>query len=49
MKKLNGPNLVQMIDVLYTTNNTYIVSEYCNGGDLREFLKKNKYKFLFLL
>jgi hypothetical protein len=46
MKKASSPNIVCLLDVLQTPNNTYIVTEYCNGGDLREFLKKKKYWFL---
>ena len=34
--------VVKLHDVLSTTNNTYIVQEFCNGGDLADFLKKRK-------
>jgi serine/threonine protein kinase len=34
MKKLKGANVVQLLDVLETTNNYYIVQEYCDSGDL---------------
>jgi serine/threonine-protein kinase ULK/ATG1 len=43
MKKIDNENIVKLIDVLHSINNTYIITEYCNGGDLREFLKKKKY------
>lgn len=43
MKKIDNCNTVKLIDVLHTVNNTYIISEYCNGGDLREYLKSKKY------
>ena len=43
MKKIDNKNIVKLIDVLHSINNTYIVTEYCNGGDLREYLKKRKY------
>lgn len=43
MKKLDNKNIVKLIDVLQSVNNTYIVTEYCHGGDLREYLKKKKY------
>ncbi|KAM3138963.1 hypothetical protein pb186bvf_008976 [Paramecium bursaria] len=42
MKKLDDQHVVKLIDVLQSVNNTYIVTEYCNGGDLREYLKKKK-------
>lgn len=34
MRDLTGNNVVRLIDVLETTNNYYIVQEYCDGGDL---------------
>lgn len=42
MKKLKSVNIVQLYDVLETTNNYYIVCEYCNQGDFRKYLKQNK-------
>ncbi|CAD8048998.1 unnamed protein product [Paramecium sonneborni] len=42
MKKLNHKNIVQLIDVLETPNNFYIIQEVCDDGDLSKFLKKNK-------
>lgn len=42
MRKLKSKNIVQLIDVLETLNNYYIICEYCNQGDLRGMLKKNK-------
>ena len=45
-KKLKGkmdcPNLVQIFDILRSTNNLYIVLEYCRHGDLEGFLKKKR-------
>lgn len=43
MKKINDSHVVKMLDVLQSANNTYIITEYCNGGDLREFIKNRKY------
>lgn len=40
MKKLHHPSVVNMLDVFQTKNNTYIITEFCNQGDLRTFLKK---------
>lgn len=42
MKSLNHPHIVRLIDVFHSINNFYIVTEYCNGGDLREHLKCNQ-------
>lgn len=36
MRDLTGNNVVRLIDVLETTNNYYIVQEYCDGGDLQQ-------------
>lgn len=45
MKKINDIHVVKFLDVLQSANNTYIITEYCNGGDLREFIKNRKYYF----
>lgn len=42
MKKLKSEFVVDLIDVLETSNNYYIIQEYCDGGDLRSVLKKRK-------
>lgn len=42
MKKLHSKNIVQFIDVVETENNYYIVQEFCDGGDLRTKLNKEK-------
>ena len=42
MKKFQHDNIVKLIDVLDTANNKYIVSEYCNGSDLKEYLAQKK-------
>ncbi|CAD8098203.1 unnamed protein product [Paramecium primaurelia] len=38
MKSLNHQNIVKLLDVFHSTNNIYIVTEYCNGGDLKAYL-----------
>lgn len=35
---------MQLYDVSQTANNIYIFMEYCNGGNLREFINKKKKK-----
>ena len=42
MKELNSPNIVSLHDVFFTKNNVYIITEFCNGGDLRSYLCKQK-------
>ena len=43
LKKLKSPHIVKMFDVYGTTNNVYMMIEFCEGGDLRSFLKKQNY------
>jgi serine/threonine protein kinase len=42
MKKVQHENIVRLLDVYQTTNNMYIVTEYCEDGDLANCLKKRK-------
>lgn len=42
MRKFNSEYIVGFVDILETANNYYVAQEYCNGGDLRAALKKNK-------
>jgi len=34
LRELNHPNVIKCYDVFTSKNNCYIVTEYCNGGDL---------------
>lgn len=36
MRSLSNPNIVQLCDVVETTNNYYIVQELCENGDLQK-------------
>ena len=38
MQKLKSPNIVGLLDVMETSNNYYIIQEYCDDGDLDEYL-----------
>lgn len=38
MKSLDHRNIVKMKDVFHSSNNIYIVTEFCNGGDLKAYL-----------
>lgn len=42
IKSLDNPNIIKCYDVLTTTNNTYLIMDYCEGGDLKSYLKKQK-------
>lgn len=42
MKEVKSPNIVNLYDVFFTKNNVYIITEFCNGGDLRSYLCKQK-------
>jgi len=37
--KIRHPNVVCLKDVIRSTNNIYLVLEYCNSGSLRDYLK----------
>ena len=39
LKQRQCPFVVRMDDVKRTTNNIYIVMEYCEGEDLEEYLQ----------
>jgi serine/threonine protein kinase len=42
---LNHPNIVKFIEGKKTKKHFYIVTEYCNGGELSEALEKYKLKY----
>jgi serine/threonine protein kinase len=42
MKKLEHENIVKLLDVYQTSNNMYLVTEFCEEGDLRSYLKKRR-------
>lgn len=42
MKRIDHPNIVKLLDVYQTSNNMYIVTEYCEEGDLAGWLKSKK-------
>ena len=41
LKQINHKNVVNYINQINTANNTYIITELCNGGTLRKFINKN--------
>jgi len=40
MKKIQHKNIVELLDVYQSANNIYIVTEFCEDGDLKDYLKK---------
>lgn len=40
MKKLKSENIVRFLDTFKSVNHTYIIQEFCNGGDFRHYLTK---------
>lgn len=40
MQKLKGNNVVRLLDTLESSNNYYIVQEFCKDGDLGTYLRK---------
>lgn len=41
MRTLDHPNVIKCHDVFFTLNNCYIITEYCEEGDLLSLIKKN--------
>ena len=41
LRQIKGDNIVHLLDVKRTPNNLYIFTDYCNGGDLEKYIKKN--------
>lgn len=39
MGQLKHENIIEAVDICQTANNVYIVTEYCNKGDLASHLK----------
>lgn len=42
LKTCNNDNIIKLFDIKKTANNFYLVLEYCNEGDLMQYLKKKK-------
>jgi len=43
LKSCNNPNIIKLYDMKKTANNFYLILEYCNEGDMGEYLKQKKY------
>jgi serine/threonine protein kinase len=42
LSSIKNPNCIQFKEMLRTTNNMYMVYEFCNGGNLEEYLRKKR-------
>jgi serine/threonine protein kinase len=42
LKKINHLNVLKCHDIYSTINNCYIITEFCNEGDLDNLLKKRE-------
>jgi serine/threonine protein kinase len=42
LKKINHSNVLKCHDIYSTVNNCYIITEFCNEGDLDNLLKKRE-------
>ena len=40
LSAIRNPNVIQFKEMLKTTNNMYMVYEFCYGGDLEAYLRK---------
>lgn len=42
MKRLNHPNIVKFLDYFQSNKSYYFITEYCQDGDLREYILQKK-------
>lgn len=40
LKSVRGENILKLFDVFETMNNTYIITEYCDQGDLATYIQQ---------
>lgn len=43
LKTVDHPNIIKLFDCYYDSNYYYMVEEYCSGGDLYDYIRKQKY------
>ena len=46
MNRINHPNIIHLFEFLESGNNFYMVIQYCNGGDLEEYVGKRLNRLL---
>ena len=42
LSKIDNPNIIKLKEFIQSTNNFYLVYEYCNGGTLEDYINKKK-------
>ena len=48
MRAINHPNVVKLYDVKKSSNNFYLICEYCNNGNLENYLLSRQNKLSLL-
>jgi len=43
LKTVDHPNIIKLFECYYDNNYYYMVEEYCSGGDLFDYIQKQKY------
>jgi len=43
LSKIDNPNIIRLKEFIQSTNNFYLVYEYCNGGTLESYINNKKY------
>lgn len=43
LRTCNNENIIKLYDIKKTANNFYLILEFCNEGDLSEYLKQKGY------
>ena len=41
LRKCKNVNIIRLLDIKKTQNNIYLMMEYCNEGDMKEYVEKN--------
>ena len=43
LKTVDHPNIIKLFDCYYDNNYYYMVEEFCSGGDLYDYIRKQKF------
>ena len=46
MNKIKHPNIIHLYELLESINNYYMIIDYCNNGDFKQYMQKRKLKYL---
>ncbi|KAJ3111147.1 Serine/threonine-protein kinase ulk3, partial [Physocladia obscura] len=41
LRRLSHTNIIKFIDIMWDSNSVYVITEYCNMGSLKEFIRKH--------